>query len=158
MEVNYNIIDLDLFLIPAEKEMNWKSETLASIFGMLVILVTFGDRLPNLYYVGNLDTIFGPTWWYLMDVIYPLASIAVFIFHGWINSGIRIHYASILLFLVFLVGLAMINIDDIFFVLNYTIKLPDTYWVIAHWLYPFIALISFFSFGWICRKLRSDGV
>lgn len=156
MKVNYDKIDL--YLIIAGKEMNRKSETLAFIFGMLVILVTFEDGLSNLYNVGNLDTIFGQTWWPLMDVIYPLVSIAVFLFHGWVNGGLRIHYASILLFLVFLVGLTMKDIDDVFIVLKYPITLPDTYWVVARWLYPFISFISFFAFGWICRKLRTDGV
>jgi hypothetical protein len=140
------------------KEMNWKSETLAFIFGMLVILVTFGDALPNLHNVGNLDTMFGQTWWPLMDVIYPLASIAVFLLHGWVNGGFRIYYASIILFLFFLAGLAMIDIDDVFTVLNYPVTLPETYWVIARWLYPFFALVSFFAFGWICRKSRTDRV
>ena len=52
------------------KKIGWKSEVLALVFGMFVILIIFGDAMPN-EWVGNLDTIFGQTYWPLMDIIYP---------------------------------------------------------------------------------------
>ena len=61
--------------------MNWKSESLALVFGMLIILIIFGDA-AQVSWVGNLDTIFGLTYWHLMDVIYHLASIMVFLLYG----------------------------------------------------------------------------
>ena len=58
-----------------------KSDFLAMLFGMVMILIIFGDSLP-VPNAGNLDTIFGKTWWPTMDVIYPLASIVIFLFYG----------------------------------------------------------------------------
>ena len=54
-----------------------KKEILALAFGMLIFLITFGDShlASN---VGNLDTIFGLTFWRLLDVVYPALTIVVF--------------------------------------------------------------------------------
>ncbi len=62
--------------------MSIKSEIFALFFGVLLILVTFGDdhfgaTLSGVG-IGNPDTVFGISFWPVLDVIYPLASIAVF--------------------------------------------------------------------------------
>jgi len=61
--------------------MNWKSEGLALAFGMLIILLVFGDA-TQISWVGNLDIIFGLTYWRILKAIYPVASIAVFLLYG----------------------------------------------------------------------------
>ena len=132
---------------------NLKSEVLALVFGMLIILITFGDSRVNPW-VGNLDNIFGLSFWHFMDVLYPLASIIVFLLYGKVRGGLRIHALTILVFLIFLMSLAMIIIDDIFAVLGYSTGWPYMYWGIAQWVYPFVAASSFLAFGWISARLE----
>ena len=58
--------------------MGLRSEITAFTFGVLLILVTFGDaHLSGT--VGNLDTTFGLVLWKPLDALYVLASIAVFL-------------------------------------------------------------------------------
>lgn len=134
---------------------NLKTEVLALIFGMLIILITFGDnRVYDL--VGNLDNIFGPSFWRFMDVLYPLASIIVFLLYGRAKGGFRIHVLTILAFLIFLMALSMMIIDDIFVVLRNSIELPNIYWGIASWVYPFVSASSFLAFGWMCARLKAS--
>ncbi len=137
--------------------MNWKRESLALIFGMLVMLIIFGDgvhvRSPGApQSIGNLDTIFGITYWPLMDVIYPLASIATFLLYGKVKGGMQFNATTTTLFVFLLIGLAIMQFDDIFVVIRHPITLPDTYWAVARWLYLFISTGSFLTFGWICEK------
>jgi hypothetical protein len=134
--------------------MSWKSESLALVFGMLMVLIIFGDALPG-DRIGNLDTIFGEAYWRLMDVIYPLASMVLFLLYGKVKGGIQIHFATILPFLAFLAGILIIQFDDIFVVLNHPVKLPELYWTAARWSYLFLSSASFFVFGWVCSKLKS---
>jgi hypothetical protein len=138
-------------MLQAEVKTNLKSEVLALVFGMLIILITFGDNRVNPL-VGNLDNIFGPSFWRFMDVLYPLASIIIFLLYGKVRGGLRIHVLTSLVFIIFLMSLAMITIDDIFVVLRYSIELPDMYWGIAQWVYPFVAASSFLAFGWISAR------
>lgn len=136
-----------------EVKTNLKSELLALVFGMLIILITFGDnRVYPL--VGNLDNIFGPSFWRFMDVLYPLASIIVFLLYGKVRGGLRIHALTVLVFLIFLMSLVMIIIDDIFTGLGRSIGLPVNYWGIASWVYPFVSASSFLAFGWVCARLK----
>jgi hypothetical protein len=132
---------------------NLKSDVLAVVFGMLIILITFGDSrvYPT---VGNLDIIFGTRFWLFMDVLYPFASIIVFLLYGIVKGGLRVHALTISLFLVFLMALSMMIIDDIFIVLHHSIQLPKNYWGIASWVYPLVAVVSFLAFGWVCVRLR----
>ncbi len=123
-----------------------KSEILTLTFGMLLILVTFGDS-PIVSYVGNLDTIFGIASWKVMEVVYPVASIAVFLLYGRVNGGIRINKVTIGIFLTFLVALALISIDDIGRVLKLAISPSETYWVAIQWFYPIYSAVAFFIFG-----------
>ena len=134
--------------------MNWKSEILALVFGMLIILIVFGDAV-QVSWVGNLDTIFGLTYWHLMDLMYPLASIVVFLLYGRSKGSIRLSGAGVLLFFVFVIAIAIIQFDDICIVLNHSIELPDVYWTIARWLYLFAALSTFFAFGRVCNNKSS---
>jgi len=139
--------------LKVQVKTNLKSEVLALVFGMLIILITFGDNRVNPL-VGNLDNIFGPSFWRFMDVLYPLASILVFLLYGKVRGGLRIHALTVTLFVIFLMSLAMIIIDDIFTVVGHSIRLPDNYWGIVSWVYPFVSAVSFLAFGWICARLR----
>ncbi len=123
-----------------------KSEILALIFGMLLILVTFGDAHLSSE-IGNLDTIFGLTYWKLLDVVYPVASVIVFLLYGKIRNGIKLNLQKILILISFLIVLVLISLDDIAIVLNLTIDLSQEYWTIIEWIYPIYSAIAFFLYG-----------
>jgi hypothetical protein len=126
--------------------MSLKTEMLALAFGMLVILVTFGDS-HLAWQIGNLDTIFGRAFWHLLDVAYPLLSIIVFLLYGREKGGIKINTLTISIFITFLVALTLINIDDVAFVLNLAIMPGRSYWVAMEWFYSIYAVFAFFIFG-----------
>jgi hypothetical protein len=128
------------------KEMSWKSDVIALVFGMLLILVTFNDShlAGN---VGNLDSIFGHGAWQLLDVAYALCSIVVFLLYGLAKGGLRFNVRTIAVFLSFLVASALISIDDIAFVLHLSIALPKSYWVAVEWFYPIYSILALFVFG-----------
>jgi hypothetical protein len=135
------------------RSMNWKRDCIPLVFGMLIVLIIFGDSM-QVGKVGNLDTVFGETYWRLMDVIYPLASIILFLLYGKLKGGIKIHFATLLSFVAFLAGLSIIQFDDIFVLMNHPIMLPWSYWTAARWCFLFIAPASFFTFGWLCGLLN----
>jgi hypothetical protein len=126
--------------------MGLKSEIIALTFGALLILLTFGDAhlAGN---VGNLDTIFGLAFWKPLDVLYPLASIAVFLLYGKVKGGLRFNVVAMLVFLSYLFALALISLDDIAPVLNLQITLSKGYWITVEWFYPIYSGIAFFIFG-----------
>ena len=139
--------------------MSFKSEILAFAFGALLICVTFGDdnlgRIAGVA-VGNLDTIFGYRLWPILDVIYPLATIAVFLLYGWTKGGgLRINLATVLLFVSFLAVLALIDIDDIALVLRLAVHLHRAYWAAISWIYPFYSAFALFLFGKLHEKNSS---
>jgi hypothetical protein len=115
------------------------------------VLVTFGDsNLGKIggVTIGNLDTIFGYRLWPAMDVIYPLATITVFLLFGYVKgNGFRVNVATVLLFVSFLAALALMNIDDIAIVLQLAVYPPKAYWVAISWIYPVYAACAFFLFG-----------
>jgi hypothetical protein len=126
--------------------MGLKCEILALAFGMLVILVTFGDsHLAR--QIGNLDIIFGHTFWRLLDVMYPLLSISVFLLYGREKGGIKINPLTIGTFLSYIIALALINVDDVALVLNLSIMPSRDYWIAIEWFYPVYSVIAFFIFG-----------
>ena len=136
-----------------EVRANLADEVLALAFGVLIILITFGDN--RVYpWVGNLDQVLGPCAGRLMDVLYPLASITIFLLHGKVRGSLRIHASTILVFLVFCASLAMVTIDDVLAGLGHSVTLPDNFWGIAQWFYPFVSGSSFLAFGWICARLK----
>jgi len=126
--------------------MSWKSEGLALAFGMLLILLTFGDSHLT-WTVGNLDSIFGRTFWPLSDIVYPLASIAVFLLYGSVKGRLRISMLTIGIFFTYLGALGLISLDDIAIVLHVQITLTIDYWVLVEWFYPIYSSIAFFMFG-----------
>jgi hypothetical protein len=126
--------------------MSLKSEVLALAFGMLLILLTFGDAHLT-WQIGNLDTIFGHGFWRLLDVLYPLLSISVFLLYGREKGGIKINLLTVGVFISYLVALALISVDDIAIVLNLSLTLPRTYWIAMEWFYPIYSIIAFFIFG-----------
>ncbi len=127
--------------------MNLRSEILALMFGALLILVTFGDSHINLV-VGNLDTLFGLTFWRLLDTLYPVATIVIFLLYGWVKgNGLKINAITVFLFVSFIALLLLINIDDVVQILNVTFAPSKTYWIIMEWVYPLYAGSAFFLFG-----------
>ena len=117
-----------------------------------MILITFGDA-QIAWYIGNLDTIFGLTFWRALDVVYPAATIAVFLLYGWTKGGrLRINWATSVLFVSFLAVLALMNIDDIGIVLNLAVEPSKAYWVAISWIYPIYAAVAFLLFGRLHEK------
>jgi hypothetical protein len=130
--------------------MGFRSEVFVLVFGVLLILVTFGDNHlgSGSIALGNLDTIFGLTLWPVMDLIYPVATVAVFLLYGWSKRGsLKINAATTLLFASFLLTLSLMNVDDIAIGLNHPIELPHAYWAAISWVYPLYAASAFFLFG-----------
>jgi hypothetical protein len=126
--------------------MGLKSEILALAFGFLLILVTFGDS-HLVSHVGNLDVIFGSFFWKPVDVLYPLVSIVIFLLYGKVKGGLRFNAVTILVFLSYLVALALISLDDIALVSNLHMTLPKAYWIAVEWFFPVYSSIAFFIFG-----------
>ena len=131
--------------------MNFRSEALTFAFGALLILVTFGDdHLGSIagVAIGNLDTIFGYRLWPVMDVIYPAATIAVFLLYGWVKGGgFKINLTTALLFASFLAVLALVNFDDLAIALHLAVYPSRAYWVAISWIYPVYTAAAFFLFG-----------
>jgi hypothetical protein len=126
--------------------MGWKSEIMALTFGVLLVLLTFGDS-HLVGHIGNLDVIFGHFFWKPLDVLYPLASIAVFLLYGKVKGGLKFNAVAILTFLSYLFALALISSDDIANVLNLQVTLSKDYWMAVEWFYPIYSSIAFFIFG-----------
>ena len=144
--------------------MGLRKELLALAFGVLLVLVTFGDNhLGNIAGVpiGNLDTIFGLAFWPVLDVLYPLATIAVFVLHGWNEeSKMKLKSAPTLFFSVFIILLALMNLDDLVLAfnhlgLNLTVQPPQRYWIIISWLYPIYSAAAFFLFEKMLKNRRN---
>ena len=129
-------------------QLKFKTEVLAFLFGALIILLNFGDHHTSPT-VGNLDTIFGLRFWPLMDIIYPLASILIFLAYGEAkgNGDLKFNAKTVLLLTIYVLALFLNIIDDVSQVLNLGLTLPETYWIAAMWLYPVISFFAFFSFG-----------
>ena len=126
--------------------MGLKSEVLALVFGALLILLTFGDsRLVS--YVGNLDVVFGHAFWPYSDVVYPLASVVVFLLYGRVKGGLRVNAWTIGVFLAYLVALALICLDDVGDVLHVSLAMTKGYWIAVEWFYPLFSIFAFFLFG-----------
>jgi hypothetical protein len=129
-------------------QLKLKSEVLAFLFGVFIILLTFGDDYAGPT-IGNLDTIFGLRFWPLMDTIYPLASILIFLAYGEAkgNGDLKFSAKTVIPYIVFILALLLISIDDVSQVLNLGLNFPEIYWKAMMWLYPIISFLAFFSFG-----------
>jgi len=80
-----------------------KSEILSLFFGVLLVLITFGDDylMP---FIGNLHTILGLSFWRALDTIFPLAAILVFLLYGWVKGkGLKFNKTTIDLLISFLI-------------------------------------------------------
>jgi hypothetical protein len=127
--------------------MGFKSEILALAFGMLLIFLTFGDDhlAPN---IGNLDTIFGLRYWPVLDVIYPVASILIFLLYGFVKGGgLKLKITTVSFFVSYLVALLVISSDDIATVLNIQFSMSQFHWSVIMWVYPIYSSVAFFLFG-----------
>jgi len=129
-------------------QIKFKFEVLAFLFGAFVILLNFGDSHTGPT-IGNLDTIFGLPFWPLMDVIYPIASVLIFIAYGQAkgNGTLKFNVETALPLSVYLLAIFLLSIDDVSLVLNLGLGVPDAYWILMMWLYPAISFLAFFSFG-----------
>ena len=122
---------------------------------MLLILVTFGDDYLRPF-IGNLDTIFGLALWPVLDVIYPLASIVVFLTYGWLKgNGLKFNAVNSFLLISYLAVLLLVNIDDILKVFRISNTLPNIYWNVIMWIYPIYSALVFLMFGKRQEKLKS---
>jgi hypothetical protein len=128
------------------QENGLRSEIIALVFGMLLILETFGDA-PLVWYIGNLDTIFGLAFWQLLDITYPVASIVVFLLYGKAKGGIRVNKVTVSLFAGYLFALALMSLDDTIIYLQLSIVLTKGYWAAIQWFYPIFSIVAFFLFG-----------
>jgi hypothetical protein len=126
--------------------MGLKTEITALAFGVLLVLLTFGDS-HLVGDVGNLDTIFGTVFWKPLDVLYVLVSILVFLLYGKLKGGLRLKLVTVLVFLSYLFVVALISLDDIFLVLKLNLTLSTDYWIAVEWFYPVYSIIAFFVFG-----------
>ena len=126
--------------------MGLKGEIIALAFGALLISLTFGDS-HLVSYVGNLDTIFGLALWKPLDVMYPLASITVFLLYGKVKGGLKFNTVAMLAFLSYLCALVSISLDDISLVLDLHLTLSKDYWIAIEWFYPIYSSIAFLIFG-----------
>ena len=119
-------------------------------------MLTFGDDHTGPT-IGNLDTIFGLRLWPVMDVVYPLASILVFLAYGQAkrNGKTKFNPKAIVPLVVFGLSLLLICIDDISDVLNLGLRLPETYWIAVMWLYPVISFLTFFSYGQASKETHN---
>ncbi len=135
--------------------MRWKSECLCIAFGALIIFEIFGDQF-FFKGVGNLDSLFGINnrIYYVMDVLYPLASIVVFLLYGRSKGSLVIKSRSIWYIIIFVAALVVIQIDDFFVVLFHRITLPDSYWIAARLFYLFAAPSTFLLYGSEYKKAR----
>ncbi|MGD0160782.1 MAG: hypothetical protein ABSB89_10870 [Candidatus Bathyarchaeia archaeon] len=126
--------------------MGLKTEITALAFGVLLVLLTFGDS-HLVGSIGNLDTIFGTVFWKPLDVLYVLVSILVFLLYGKVKGGLRLNLVTVLVFLSYLFVIALISLDDIFLVLKLHLTLSTDYWIAVEWFYPVYSIIAFFVFG-----------
>jgi hypothetical protein len=131
------------------RNSNWKSELLALVFGLLMVLVIFGDQ-AGVTGVGNLDTIFGSSRWFLMDIVYPLSSLIVFLIYGKSKGRLEINRRSVLTLLAFLVAQIVIQFDDFVVLFYREVAFPQIYWTVIRLVYLFAAPGAFLAFGSAC--------
>jgi hypothetical protein len=131
--------------------MSFKSDLLALIFGGSMILLIFGDQ--NLAHdssviVGNLDAVFGLRLWPIMDIIYPLVTVLVFLLYGYVKSGgFRFRLPTFLLFVSFLAVLFLVIADDVTQVLYLDIHFSRSYWIATSAIYEIYGSFAFFLYG-----------
>ncbi len=84
-----------------------------------------------------------------MDVIYPVASILLFLAYGQAKGDgtLKINSKTILPLAGYVLVLLLISVDDFSDVLNLGLKFPEAYWIAMMWLYPLISFVTFFSYG-----------
>ncbi len=136
--------------------MSFRRELFSFVFGVVLILLTFGDdhlgKIAGVT-IGNLDTIFGYKLWPILDLIYPLTAVVIFLLYGWTNGTTpRTRWSSTFLFLSFLLVLGLFSIDDIGIGLHNLgfqlgVALPRVYWLALSWAFPVYSGLSFFLFG-----------
>jgi hypothetical protein len=133
---------------------------ISTAFGILLILMDFNDNSPLSLGIGNLDQIFGPSIWYVVEVIYPLASIAVFLLFGLVYRNIgrkepkktakrrsyQMFLESITLVL-YLLLLGLDDLDDFSKALNLHLVLGANYWFVMEAIYPVVSIILLLIFG-----------
>ncbi len=133
---------------------NLRSNFLSLVFGALLVFVTFGDDHTSPV-IGNLDTIFGLTFWQALDVLYPLLSIAIFLLYGYLQGRrLKVNMLSAVIFSSFILALVLINLDDFARILNFEFNPPPLYWTILMWIYPVFSTFAFLLYGKGQKKFR----
>ena len=136
--------------------MSFKSDFLALIFGLLLVFITFGDQplgTVSGITVGNLDTIFGIRLWPVMDVIYPLFAIAVFLLYGWVKSGeFRVRIETFLVFSSFLALLFLISVDDVAQVFDVSFHFSRIILMAVSWAFLILGGLIFLVYGKLKEK------
>jgi len=122
----------------------------------------FGDKSPLSKSVGNLDQIFGPAMWYPIEVVYQLASIAVFLLFGLTCRNIgrksepgtterpKTNYRmpfAVLVFVLYIVLLGLDDLDDLSTVLKFHLVLGTNYWFALEPIYAIGSGILYLAFG-----------
>ena len=138
--------------------MNFKTEFLAFAFGIVLVLITFGDNYLGYFLglpVGNLDTVLGLRLWPYLDATYFIATILFFLLYGRAKAKrFAFRLSTILVFLSFLAVLILMSIDDIASVANQSFHPPETYWLVMTFVYPVYGTFSFFLYGRLNEKNR----
>jgi len=136
--------------------LSLKTEFLAFAFGVVLVLVTFGDNYLGSFLgitVGNLDTILGFRLWPFLDATYFVATILFFLLYGMVKAKkFRINIASMLIFISFLVMLILMSIDDIAKVFSQSFQPPNAYWLVMSFIYPVYGTFAFFLYGKLNKK------
>lgn len=138
------------------------------LFGMLLLWMDFSDASPLSGTIGNLDHVFGNAMWHPLEVLLPLASIALFLLSGKVfldigksearanPTGPRFSIARlIVLFLIYGGLLVLIDLDDILKILHVqsnlrVSNLSPGYWIPIEIIYPVFSLVVFTAFGRAC--------
>jgi hypothetical protein len=141
---------------------------------MVLVVLDFSDVSPIDVNVGNLDHLFGATFWHPMEVILPILLIVLFLTFGLVsfNSG-KLEKATtttmrpvssqdkikaLLLLIGFGVLLFLIDLDDILKVLGISSPLRVStqspyYWLPMEAIFPIGSILLFFLFAKLCFAL-----
>jgi hypothetical protein len=134
-----------------ETRMGLRNDAMALIFGMLLIAVTFGDS-HIVGKVGNLDVMFGHNLWPVIDAVYPLSLIIVFLLFGQMKGRgkLKFNVSTASVFLSFMAVLLLMIGDDFVVVLHLGEAFnsaPSAYWIVISWVFPIYSIFAFLYFG-----------
>jgi hypothetical protein len=71
-----------------------------------------------------------------------------------VKGRLRINALTTMMFLTYLIALALISLDDISTVLHVPITLTKDYWISIEWFYPVYSSVAFFMFGRVSQAQK----